>query len=133
MVIGQKIKQLRSRENLSQEQLANKLNLSSQAISNWERGKSFPDIMNIISLSDIFGVSLDDLLKDDVELQEKLISSKKDKWKITGQSFAFVLGLVFIVLVIYVYFTKKEFLIFPFITGLLFVIESILQLKKLLK
>lgn len=65
MTIGDKIQNLRKTNNLSQEQLAEKLFVSRQAISKWELGEAIPDTDKIISLSRIFKVSTDYILLDD--------------------------------------------------------------------
>ncbi len=65
MEIKDKIKQLRKNKNLSQERLAEELNISRQAVTKWESGETMPDIDNLIQISDIFNISLDRLLKDD--------------------------------------------------------------------
>ncbi|MBO0477150.1 helix-turn-helix transcriptional regulator [Vagococcus sp. DIV0080] len=78
MDIGTKIKSLRQTNNLTQQDLAEKINVSAQSISNWERGKDYPDIGNIIHLSDFFKVSLDVLIKEDIEFKEALINNKVD-------------------------------------------------------
>ena len=66
MTLSEKIQQLRKTKNLSQEQLAEKLAVSRQAISKWELGESIPDTDKIIQLSRIFQVSTDYLLHDDI-------------------------------------------------------------------
>ena len=76
MVIGDKILNLRKKAGLSQEQLANELNISRQSISKWESGASMPDNDKLISLSKYFGVSLDYLMKDEIESVEELIENK---------------------------------------------------------
>lgn len=65
MEIKDKIQQLRKNRNLSQERLAEGLNISRQAVAKWESGETMPDINNLIQISDIFNISLDRLLKDD--------------------------------------------------------------------
>jgi transcriptional regulator with XRE-family HTH domain len=65
MELKEKIQILRKDKNLSQEKLADMLNISRQAVQKWEIGETFPDIENLVSLSKIFGVSLDKLLKDE--------------------------------------------------------------------
>ena len=55
----------------SQEQLAERLNVSRQAITKWETNKGIPDIVNLIAISDEFGLSLDELIKDDVAVKRK--------------------------------------------------------------
>lgn len=63
MRLGQKITELRKKNNLSQEGLAEKMNISRQAVSKWESDQSIPDIEKIVSLSELFGVTTDYLLK----------------------------------------------------------------------
>lgn len=60
----EKLQKLRKEKNLSQEQLADELNVSRQAVSKWESGQGYPEIDKIILISDFFKVSLDDLLKE---------------------------------------------------------------------
>lgn len=62
MTLGEKLKQLRIKENLSQEDLANKLNVSRQAISKREQNLSLPDTNNLILIAKIFHVTLDELV-----------------------------------------------------------------------
>ena len=64
MTFGTKLQTLRKSKNMSQEDLANRLNVSRQAISKWETDQSLPDIINIIAISEIFSVSTDYLLLD---------------------------------------------------------------------
>lgn len=61
--IGSKIKAARVEKKFTQEQVAEVLGVSRQTISNWENGKSYPDIISVIKMSDCYGVSLDYLLK----------------------------------------------------------------------
>ena len=65
MEIGQKLKNARTASGLTQELVAEKLGVSRQTISNWENEKSYPDIVSVIALSDLYSISLDDLLKGD--------------------------------------------------------------------
>ena len=67
MKLSDKILMLRKKEGLSQEQLAEKLNVSRQAISRWESGSALPDANNIRQLSRVFAVSADYLLDDDMD------------------------------------------------------------------
>ncbi|KIR01445.1 hypothetical protein P261_00259 [Lachnospiraceae bacterium TWA4] len=67
MIISEKLYQLRNRSGLSQEELAEKMNVSRQSISKWESGSSIPTIDKILELSKIYGVSTDFLLRDDLE------------------------------------------------------------------
>ena len=72
MEINQKLKNARINMNLTQEDVAEKIMISRQTISNWENGKSLPDIMSIINLSELYQISLDELLKGDLKLREKI-------------------------------------------------------------
>ena len=65
MSISAKIQQLRKNNGLSQEQLAEKLEVSRQAISKWENGTSYPDIEKLVLISELFNVSTDYLIKDE--------------------------------------------------------------------
>ena len=61
MDFGKQIKQMRLEKKLTQEQMAEQLGVSRQAVSNWENNKNLPDLELIISMSRLFSVSLDDL------------------------------------------------------------------------
>ena len=69
MILADKIAELRKKNGWSQEELAEKLDVSRQAISKWEGAQSVPDMNRILKMSEIFGVSTDCLLKDDMSLQ----------------------------------------------------------------
>jgi len=72
--------ELRKKNGLSQDELAEKLNVSRQAVSNWERGESLPDTENLIALSKIYGVSIDELLglneNDDARKSDRIEGDK---------------------------------------------------------
>lgn len=70
-MLSEKLYQLRKKSGLSQEQLAEQLNVSRQAISKWESGSAFPESEKLIIISNYFGVSVDYLLKDEVEDEVK--------------------------------------------------------------
>lgn len=69
MILADKITELRKKNGWSQEELAEMLDVSRQAISKWESAQSMPDINRILKMSEVFGVSTDYLLKDGLELQ----------------------------------------------------------------
>lgn len=71
-MIAEKIKNARLQSNYTQEQTAEKLMVSRQTISNWENGKSLPDILSLIRMSELYHLSLDDLLKGDQLLMKKI-------------------------------------------------------------
>ena len=72
MNLGEKIKECRKQAGFSQEQLAERINVSRQAITKWETNKGIPDIANLIAISDEFGLSLDELIKDDVAVKNNI-------------------------------------------------------------
>jgi transcriptional regulator with XRE-family HTH domain len=75
MEIGKKLKKARMAAGLTQEKVAEEILVSRQTISNWENEKSYPDIMSVIRLSDLYQVSLDQLLKGDEQMLEHLEES----------------------------------------------------------
>ena len=70
MIFADKIIQLRKKNGWSQEELAEKMNVSRQAVSKWEAAQSTPDLEKILQLSKLFGVTTDYLLKDEIEDEE---------------------------------------------------------------
>lgn len=77
MEVGKRIREYRKIYNLSQEQLAEKIFVSRQTVSNWENNKTYPDIQIIVSLSILFNVSLDELIREDLEEMKMKISNNK--------------------------------------------------------
>lgn len=71
MDFSEKLKEIRKNEGLSQEQLAEKIGVSRQAITKWETGKGLPDIENMVIIAEIFKTTLDELLRDSAAKQEK--------------------------------------------------------------
>ena len=78
MILADKIIELRKKSGLSQEELAEKMNVSRQSVSKWEGAQSIPDLDKILALSKIFGVSTDYLLKDDFETAELVPTDDSD-------------------------------------------------------
>ena len=70
--IGVKIKTARQNAGFSQEQVAEALGVSRQTISNWENEKTYPDIVSVVKMSDLYGVSLDYLLKGEISMNSYL-------------------------------------------------------------
>lgn len=75
MKIGKQLKEARIRSGLTQEKVSEKISVSRQTISNWENEKSYPDIISVIELSNLYSISLDDLLKGDQKMIEHLEES----------------------------------------------------------
>lgn len=78
MSIGEKIKDSRNKKGITQQELARKLNLSRSAVSNWEVGRNYPDLDSIVLLSDILGLTLDELLRED-HVMVKTVSQEQRK------------------------------------------------------
>ena len=79
MELNAQIKKYRTELNLSQEELAEKVYVTRQTISNWENGKSYPDIHSLLLLSSLFNVSLDQLIKGDIETMKEMINEQEVK------------------------------------------------------
>ena len=77
MQVGNQIKKYRDQLHLSQEQLAEKIYVTRQTISNWETNKSYPDIHSLVLLSQIFNVSIDQLVKGDLEMMKYQIKKEE--------------------------------------------------------
>lgn len=99
MELSKEIKRLRTEMGWSQEVLAEKAYVSRQTVSNWETEKSYPDIHSLLLLSDVFGVTLDELVKGDVEIMKEVIRNndagnvKKCQWTGLGC----MMGMIFVV------------------------------------
>ena len=85
--IANRFQQLRKKHNLSQEELAEKIGVSRQAVSKWERAEASPDTDNLILLSKLYGISLDELLRtDSVQLGNSGVSLKKEDYGFSDES-----------------------------------------------
>lgn len=84
MELGGQIKRQRTRLGLSQEELADRIFVTRQSVSNWENGKTYPDLQSLLRLSDLFGLSLDELIKGDIETMKEEINrleiQKMNRW-----------------------------------------------------
>lgn len=78
MTIGEKIARLRKEQNLTQEQFAEILKVSRQAVSKWERDEAYPDTEKLIRIGKIFDCSLDYLLKDELEQMDVNLTAAKE-------------------------------------------------------
>lgn len=64
-VLAENISELRKSNNLTQAEFAERLNYSDKAVSKWERGDSLPDVIVLKTIADMYGVGLDDMLRED--------------------------------------------------------------------
>lgn len=112
MYFSSKIKEERQKHNMSQQQIGDKLNISRQSVSKWERGESYPSIEMLIKLSEIFDITLDELIKEDRSLKEKLIKDSKKlaypRWKLLFD-LLLMIGFIIIAAKIFILIGNKLF------------------------
>ena len=87
MTLGQKLKEIRKRFGLSQESLAEIMNVSRQAITKWESDEGLPDVSNLQELSKVFNLTVDYLLDNDNSLPALSMKKEldKDKYEMNGK------------------------------------------------
>ena len=94
MELGKQIKTYRQEANMSQEELAYRVYVSRQTISNWENDKCYPDFKSLILLGEIFHVSLDKLIKGDVDIMKEVIKKEEvEKMNRYGVIYTVALGI----------------------------------------
>ena len=86
MNIGEQIKARRTELNITQQDLADRLNVSRSAISNWETNKNYPDLQIIVQISEELQVSLDKLLKGDADVVKKISKDTTESRKLRGRT-----------------------------------------------
>lgn len=77
MELGKRITEIRKENNMTQEELAEKFHVTRQTISNWENGKSYPDVETLVHISNEFNVSLDMLMKGDKDMVSKITKEQR--------------------------------------------------------
>ena len=110
MEIGKKLKNARVQSGMTQENVAEKINVSRQTISNWENEKSYPDIISVIELSNLYSISLDVLLKGDEKMIEHLEESTdvvKSNQKMIG---AIIVNIIVNIIVVVMLITLNMFI-----------------------
>lgn len=127
MELNTQIKKYRADMNLSQDELAEKVYVTRQTISNWENNKSYPDIHSLLLLSSLFHISLDQLIKGDLNLMKvEIKESELQKFNHYGNIFAVLLLITVISVVPLAMFLNYYGLI---ITALLFSVTMYFALK----
>ncbi len=107
MELNKQIKKHRTTMNLSQEELADRLYVTRQTISNWETGKNYPDIHSLLLMSSLFGVSLDQLIKGDLDImREKIEKEDIKKFNFYGSIFTILLIVCIISIAPMIYFLE---------------------------
>lgn len=127
MELNAQIKKYRMSLNLSQEELAEKVYVTRQTISNWENGKCYPDIHSLLLLSSLFNVSLDQLIKGDIETMKEIINEQEVK-RFNHYSTIYAIHLIVLMLSAVPLFMWLEwYALIPF--GILFGITMLWALK----
>ena len=127
MELSIQIKKYRTELHLSQEELAEKVYVTRQTISNWENEKSYPDIHSLLLLSSLFNVSLDQLIKGDIEKMKEIISEQEiKKFNYYGSIYTVHLA-VLIISAVPLFMWLGRYAYIPF--GILFIITQYWALK----
>lgn len=127
MELSTQIKKHRTKMNLSQEELAEKVYVTRQTISNWENNKNYPDIHSLLLLSSLFDISLDQLIKGDINIMKEEISKAGlQKFNLYGTIFTLLLVLLIVSAVPLSVFLGYYGLL---ITGILYVISMYFAIK----
>ncbi|MDD5888839.1 MAG: helix-turn-helix transcriptional regulator [bacterium] len=112
MNLDEKIKKIRKDNKMSQDDIAEILNVTRQTISNWENGKNYPDIETLIKISDKFNISLDILLKENMNMVKEMDKNVKDtkKYKTILKVIMSILIFLIVIFIIYnfMYFNSKD-------------------------
>lgn len=133
MEIGKKLKDARMRTGFTQEAVAEKINVSRQTISNWENEKSYPDIISVIELSNLYSISLDDLLKGDEKMMEHLEESTnvvKSNQKLIG---AVLLNIITVILLVTLSIFLQDKMYYLIVVFCLAIISASVLLYQIIK
>ena len=115
MELGNQIKKYRSKFHISQEQLADRIYVSRQTISNWENEKSYPDVNSLVFLSEVFQTSIDNLIKGDIEIMKERINEQEIK-KLNYYGSIFSVHFVITILsAVPLFFWLEQFAFIPFV------------------
>lgn len=135
MKLATRLKQRRNNLQMTQEEVAEKIHVSRQTISNWENGRNLPDINSLVLISEIYAISLDELMKGDPKMVKQL-----DKKIRKGNYFSFLaaLSVVFILLNIFHIISPGEItatllffgtLIIVFLIAILLILWGLISIK----
>lgn len=130
---GDKLKKLRQESGRSQEKLAEELDVSRQAVYKWEANKGYPDIDKLIKISDVFNVTIDDLIKKDKIMQKKISIDEAESFEQFSDP-GFYLGATIALIGLFTDFDSVSFILM--ILGLVIMIsykDILIVLKRLVK
>ncbi|WP_306437945.1 helix-turn-helix transcriptional regulator [Priestia megaterium] len=99
--MGNQLQRLREAKNMSREELAQQINVSRQAVYKWENNKGYPDIQNLLRLSEIYETTIDELIKNDPTLQRKVDNNQDESKELDDEEMlnpGFYIGIVIIFL-----------------------------------
>ncbi|MEN3772792.1 helix-turn-helix domain-containing protein [Priestia megaterium] len=102
--MGDQLQRLREEKNMSREELAQQINVSRQAVYKWENNKGYPDIQNLLRLSEIYETTIDELIKNDPTLQRKIDNNQDESKELDDEEMlnpGFYIGIVIIFLGIF--------------------------------
>jgi len=102
--LGDQLQRLREEKNMSREELAQQINVSRQAVYKWENNKGYPDIQNLLRLSEIYETTIDELIKNDPTLQRKIDNNQDESKELDDEEMlnpGFYIGIVIIFLGIF--------------------------------
>lgn len=102
MEFGNKLKKLRMDEGMSQEELSRELSVSRQAVYKWESNRGYPDIDNLIRISDIFNVTIDELIRNDKDMKDKISIDEEQAFQSLDDA-GFYLGMIIVILAIFLF------------------------------
>lgn len=100
MEMGERIRRAREEGGLTQEQAAERLGVSRQTLSSWENGKTLPDLRSILAMSSLYRISLDELMKGDAKVMDK-IQRDAQKAQDARRGLIVVGGMAFLVVALY--------------------------------
>lgn len=104
MKFNEKLIMLRKQNNLSQEQLGEKLEVARQTISKWELGETTPEMDKLIKLSEIFSITLDELVKDEKETEVRNDPNNTNTQKLAGMTIRILKGIgIFLIVSVVLY------------------------------
>lgn len=122
MEFAEKIKEIRTSHQLTQEQFAMKLNVTRQAVSNWENNRNLPDLEMLILIATIFGISLDELILGGTNVNnmtEKLIKDGSETRKAKLNLYATLIGTFLLLMGVMCFFIKANSVEYVDSSGLL--------------
>ncbi|MFT9269245.1 MAG: helix-turn-helix transcriptional regulator [Liquorilactobacillus nagelii] len=108
MNLSEKLKHCRLKNRMTQAQVAEKLHISRKTISSWENSHSFPDVSSLVRLSDLYKISLDDLLRDERLLKSYDVQIKNSSVMIKIAKFSYNLNIIFWLLSYVEFFNDKS-------------------------